>query len=140
MDDGKKMIIDYKTGECSKNDWLTERPRDPQLLVYNLVDSFDAISFAKVKPGECGFIGISKEDEMLPGVVSFEKDAKLREKLQGINRWDELTESWKGVVKGLARQFMEGKNEVDPIEKACDYCELKGLCRIFDAETGHDEE
>lgn len=134
MDDGKKIIIDYKTGECSKNDWLTERPRDPQLLVYNLVDSFDAISFARIKPGECGFIGISKEDEMLPGVVSFEKDAKLREKLQGINTWEELTESWKGVVNDLARQFMEGKNEVDPIEKACDYCNLKGLCRIFEAD------
>lgn len=136
VDDGKKIIIDYKTGECNKNDWLTERPRDPQLLVYNLVDTFDAISFAKVKPGECGFIGISKEDDILPGVVSFEKDAKLREKLQGINTWDELTVSWKGVVNGLARQFMEGKNEVDPIEKACDYCDLKGLCRVFEEDVG----
>lgn len=140
VDDGKKIIIDYKTGECSKSDWLTDRPRDPQLLVYNLVDTFDAISFARIKPVECGFIGISKEDEMLPGVVSFEKDAKIRERLQGINTWDELTESWKGIVNGLARQFLEGNNAVDPIEKACDYCELKGLCRIFEAETGHDEE
>ena len=103
-------------------------------MVYNLVDSFDAISFAKVKPGECGFTGISKEDDILPGVSSFEKDVKLRDKIQGINTWDELTESWKGVVNSLARQFMEGKNAVDPIEKACDYCDLKGLCRIFEAE------
>ena len=134
VNDGKKIIIDYKTGECSKSDWLTERPKEPQLLVYNLVDSFDAISFAKVKPGECGFTGISKEDDILPGVSSFEKDVKLRDKIQGINTWDELTESWKGVVNSLARQFMEGKNAVDPIEKACDYCDLKGLCRIFEAE------
>ncbi|MBM2839047.1 MAG: rexB [Deltaproteobacteria bacterium] len=134
VNDGKKIIIDYKTGECNKNDWLTERPKEPQLLVYNLVDSFDAISFAKVKPGECGFIGISKEDDILPKVISLEKDVKLREKLQGINTWDELTESWKGVVNSLARQFMEGKNAVDPIEKACEYCELKGLCRIVEAE------
>ena len=134
VNDGKKIIIDYKTGECNKNDWLTKRPKEPQLLVYNLVDSFDAISFAKVKPGECGFIGISKEDDILPKVVSLEKDVKLREKLQEINTWDELTESWKGVVNSLARQFLEGKNAVDPIEKACDYCELKGLCRIFDEE------
>jgi probable DNA repair protein len=118
VNDGKKIIIDYKTGECSKSDWLTERPREPQLLVYNLVDSFDAISFAKVKPAECGFIGISKEDNILPKVVSFEKDVKLLEKLQGINTWDELTESWKGVVNGLARQFLEGKNAADPIERA----------------------
>lgn len=134
VNDGRKIIIDYKTGECSKNDWLTERPKEPQLLVYNLVDYFDAISFAKVKPGECGFIGISKEDDILPGVSSFEKDVKLRDKIQGINTWDELTESWKGVVNSLARQFMEGKNAADPIEKACDYCDLKGLCRIFEAE------
>ena len=51
VNDGKKIIIDYKTGDCSKNDWLSERPKEPQLLVYNLIDSFDAISFAKVKPG-----------------------------------------------------------------------------------------
>ena len=140
VSDGRKIIIDYKTGECSKSDWLSERPKEPQLLVYNFVDSFDAISFARVKPGECGFIGISKEDDILPKVVSLEKDVKLREKLQGINTWEELTESWKGVVNGLARQFLEGKNEVDPIEKACDYCELKGLCRVFEAETGYDEE
>ena len=134
VNDDKKIIIDYKTGDCSKNDWLTKRPKEPQLLVYNLVDSFDTISFAKVKPGECGFTGISKEDDILPGVSSFEKDVKLRDKIQGINTWDELTESWKGVVNSLARQFMEGKNAVDPIEKACDYCDLKGLCRIFEAE------
>ncbi|MBI4745371.1 MAG: PD-(D/E)XK nuclease family protein [Deltaproteobacteria bacterium] len=140
VNDGKKIIIDYKTGGCSKSDWLTERPKEPQLLVYNHVDSFDAISFAKVKPGDCGFTGISKEDDTLPKVVSFEKDVKLREKLQGINTWDELTESWKGVVNSLARQFMEGKNAADPIERACDYCDLKGLCRIFEAGTGHDKE
>lgn len=136
VNDGKKrVIIDYKTGECSKNDWLSQRPKEPQLLVYNLVDSFDAISFAKVRPGECGFIGISKEDDVIPKVVCLEKDVKLREKLQGINTWDELTGSWKCVVNGLARQFLKGKNSVDPIEKACDNCELKGLCRMFEAET-----
>jgi len=131
----KRVIIDYKTGECSKKDWLSERPKEPQLLLYNLVDSFDAISFAKVKQKECGFIGISEEDDALPGVSSFEKDAKLREKLRGINTWGELTDSWKTVLNGLAREFMEGSSAADPIETACEYCDLTGLCRVFEKEN-----
>lgn len=133
--DGYRAIIDYKTGDCSKNDLLTDRPKEPQLLIYNLSESFDAISFAKVKPGECGFVGISREDGILPKVLPFEKDSKLREKLPDINSWDELMERWKSTVKELAGQFMNGEAAVDPTEKGCEYCDLKGLCRIFEAET-----
>jgi len=141
VNDGKKIIIDYKTGDCSKSDWLTERPKEPQLLVYNLTDTFDAISFAKVKPGKCRFVGISKEDGILPGVISLKNDGGLLKELNGITTWQGLTERWADIVKGLARQFIEGKVEVNPIEKACEYCDLKDLCRIFETETGrHDGE
>lgn len=134
-----KAIIDYKTGDCSKNDWLPDRPKEPQLLIYNLSESFDAVSFAKVKPGECCFVGISREDGILPKVLPFEKDSKLREKLPNINSWDELMERWKSTVKKLAGQFMKGQAAVDPTEKACEYCDLKGLCRIFEADKGCDD-
>ena len=138
LDNGREVIIDYKTGGCSKKDWLTERPKDPQLLLYNLSGCFDAIAFAKVKAGDLKFIGLSRYDDMLPGVKSLEDDKKIVDMLEDVNSWDELMNMWKVNVERLAESFLCGDAKVDPneyldgYEKPCNYCELAPLCRVFE--------
>lgn len=138
IDGGKEAVIDYKTGEASRYDWLTGRPRDPQLLIYSSAGGFEAITFAKMAPGESGFVGIAR-DGVLPRVRPYDEDSFFKRKADGRD-WDALMEFWKETLVALAKDFLSGNAAVDPnggtegSESACRYCELTALCRI--TETG----
>lgn len=139
LNDGREIIIDYKTGECSRYDWLSGRPREPQLLLYNLSGDYDAISFARVKPGKCGFVGISGEEGILPDVRALKNDPGFIE-AAGVNDWKELMDIWETTVRSLTRQFLAGDIVADPNEELkrqeppCTYCDLMILCRASEAE------
>ena len=136
---GEKILIDYKTGKCSKNDWLTERPKEPQMLLYNLADNFDAIAYASVKFGEFRFVGTSEDENVLPKVKSFNND-KWKDNMDGINNLSELKDKWKKTLTGLSKGFIKGEAQVDPNKNwkgnmdPCTYCELTPLCRIYEAD------
>lgn len=128
---GGEIILDYKTGSPDLKDWLSTRPMDPQLLVYCIGSKFDAVSFARIRPGECKFVGICVDDS-LPGIKPYESD-RFRDKTGGLD-WKGLMAFWKEAVEGLAADFLAGKNGVDPNNgpndnRACEYCELVLLCR-----------
>lgn len=139
------VVMDYKTGACSRKDWLGTRPKDPQMLIYNLFGPYEALAFARVKPGECKFEGVASSPGMLPGNKGFDNETRFRNSLaaDGIDSFDVLTDSWVEVVEKLASDFVEGLSAVDPNgwaggneQLACYYshCALKPLCRIFEAE------
>ncbi|CAG1064491.1 hypothetical protein BAC1_00048 [uncultured bacterium] len=143
LEGGGELIIDYKTGAAKTKDWLTKRPMEPQLLVYSLGSGFDALSFARVVPGECRFLGITREGETLPGIKPYESD-KFRSDAGGLD-WEGLMDFWKESLEGLAEGFLAGVCEVDPNnlpgdDRACRYCELKALCRISDGGVEEDDE
>ncbi|MBI1910399.1 MAG: PD-(D/E)XK nuclease family protein [Deltaproteobacteria bacterium] len=146
LEDGREIILDYKSGDINKADWLTERPKEPQLLIYSLIGKYDAISFARISPGDCKFVGISRDEGMLPDVKSLEGDKALKKKLEGIEGWDDLMEFWKSTVESLARQFLAGVAVIDPNgdlkgqKSPCVYCELKILCRVAETDMAEAKE
>ncbi len=126
--DGGKIIIDYKTGRADASDWEGDRPKEPQMMLYSLTNNFDAVTFARVRRGECAFNGLSRHEEALPGVKSLGDEA-----------WEEMMREWEGTIRELAKDFLAGEATVDPrdfggSDSACRYCELTILCRIFDRE------
>ncbi|MBW7957561.1 MAG: PD-(D/E)XK nuclease family protein [Deltaproteobacteria bacterium] len=133
LSDGSELVIDYKSGNVSRYDWLTERPKEPQLLIYSAEGNFSGVSFARLVPGELRFVGISKY-EGLPGIKPYETDAFFRKKAG--KDWEGLIEFWKAALEGLARDFMAGAAQIDPNggtagnESACLYCELPAFCRV----------
>lgn len=135
---GREIVIDYKSGDV-KADWLSERPREPQLFIYSLTGRYDAISFARIAPGECRFIGISSRAELLPGIKGVEGN---EDKFNGME-WERLMEFWKGVIERLGRDFLEGVCSIDPIDAKdqppCLRCGLTTLCRIGGMEDDGDE-
>jgi len=144
LDGGGELIIDYKTGKnVATKDWLTKRPMEPQLLVYSLGSKPDALSFARVVPGKCRFLGITKEESTLPGIKRYEED-KFKADADGLD-WEGLMGFWKEALEGLAADFLAGVADVDPNngprdDRACRHCELKILCRISDGVQADEED
>ena len=49
LEDGRRSVIDYKTRAPSKTNWLGDRPQEPQLPLYSLLDStISGIAFAEL--------------------------------------------------------------------------------------------
>ncbi|MBE9504828.1 MAG: PD-(D/E)XK nuclease family protein [Proteobacteria bacterium] len=136
LEDDKRLIIDYKTGVSDPNDWLSDRPKDPQLMLYSMTGDYDGVAFARLKRDDCRFYGIARDEDVLPGIKPFGKDG-FSKKVADVNSWEELMEKWHETVKRLAEHFMRGITDVDPRDygtekSACRYCEQAVLCRIFE--------
>jgi len=131
LEDGARMVIDYKTGMSSVAGWLGERPDEPQLPIYALAeDGVAAVAFAQVRPGAMKFDGIGAQDGLAPGVVTL--DARRNAAARDYASWDELVAGWERELDALGRAFAAGEAAVDPKHggKTCETCALHSLCRI----------
>lgn len=133
LENGDELIIDYKTSkDVAASDWFSARPDEPQLPLYCITNTHPTagIAFAKLHPDELKWIGISHDDLEIPGIKSLSQlrntDATL---------WSEQVVLWKAHLTQLANQFHRGHAEVDPKnpKTTCTYCQLKPLCRIYEA-------
>jgi probable DNA repair protein len=149
LNDGSELVIDYKSGNVSPSAWELPRPDDVQLPLYAgfALDSEDVLGglvFAKVRAGEMKFAGRVGDAAKtlfagLKGVNPLMRNPFTAEQLL----------DWRDCIEQLARNFVDGKAEVDPREypKTCERCGLQSLCRIQEhraelraADEGEDEE
>ncbi|MDH3974007.1 MAG: PD-(D/E)XK nuclease family protein [Deltaproteobacteria bacterium] len=134
-----RAIIDYKSGAVNTADWASERPKEPQLMLYASAGNYDAILFAGLKRGDCRFAGIAREEGLFPGIRAFTSDP-LFKKSDHIHNWEDLMEKWRKTLQNLASDFLKGEANVDPRDygrdsSACKYCDLLLLCRVFERST-----
>ncbi|MYB61380.1 MAG: hypothetical protein F4X69_08370 [Gemmatimonadetes bacterium] len=124
LEDGKLVILDYKSGECGPSDWTGARPDEPQLPIYAVTTEAEVASvlFAKLRTGELGFRGLAESPDIVPGVRVPEKQPPIAQAISG----------WRTVLDDLGRDFRKGRAHVDPKDpaKTCRYCALPSLCRI----------
>lgn len=128
IDDGRSVIIDYKTGTVNRSDWTGERIKSTQMPLYALAldkvknNAVSGIVFAQVKAIEPKFIELSETDIL-------RKTSRYTEKHQ--QDWLDNRELWPAIFEQLAKDFLAGDATVNPIDEAtCQYCELHSLCRI----------
>jgi probable DNA repair protein len=125
LPDGRRIVIDYKSGAAHYAVWNGERPSDVQLPIYAvaLPERPSAIAFAQLKRGQHGFSGLGETTGLLPGVGTPERG------------WSAQLSDWSGVIERLWADFQSGKAAVDPKtdDPPCERCHLHGLCRIFDS-------
>lgn len=133
LDDGRRVVLDYKTGRVDLGDLFGERLIEPQLPLYGIGEgaaSLAGIAFARVRPGECAIKGVARSADLLPGVKAFADSRQAG--IHDISGWTELLNRWRSQLETLGAEFVEGNAAVTPadLKKSCQYCDLFSLCRI----------
>jgi RecB family exonuclease len=129
LEDGRLVLIDYKSGRVKKAGWKGERPSEPQVPLYAVTQSGEiaAVALAQVRRGECKFVGEAAEKGLIPGAAS------------GRTALSEWIAQWRAALETLAEEFRSGEAAPRPLNaKVCETCHLPALCRIH--ETGVDDE
>jgi len=130
--DGRKIVIDYKTGAVKPSQWFGERPEEPQLPLYSTVieDEVAAVLFGQLRAGDIRFNGVVSDEGLIEGLPG--RNADLR---KAIEEWPQLQAEWRSILERLAHDFRLGVADVDPKqENTCttSYCTLAPLCRIHE--------
>jgi ATP-dependent helicase/nuclease subunit B len=124
LEDGTRLLVDYKTSKVSAAKWSGERPDEPQLPLYYThggVTDVAGIAFAQLRVGDAELIARAEQ----PGAVL--PASKSVTPLTSVER-----EEWAYSLTTLAGAFLRGEAQVNPKHKAktCEYCGLQGLCRV----------
>ncbi|MES0873540.1 PD-(D/E)XK nuclease family protein [Sinimarinibacterium thermocellulolyticum] len=129
LDDGRRLVIDYKTGAARKPPWRDGRPEEPQLLLYALTEpDIDGIAYARLRVGEVGFDGLAASDEIAPGIKPYERERDTRDAAS----WSALMGRWRGQLETVAEEIGRGLASVTPKHprQSCRDCQLHALCRV----------
>jgi ATP-dependent helicase/nuclease subunit B len=125
LEDGRRMVIDYKSTAAPASAWLGERPDEPQLPLYLVATEPDAvaIAFAQVKAGDMKFAALAADETLLP----------VKKSLPDIG-WDAQLGEWRRVLAQLATRFAAGEAAVQPKNPptTCRNCDVQPLCRIHE--------
>ena len=126
LESGGHAIVDYKTGggNLTAKRWQGERPDEPQLPLYavSAKEEITAVAFARFRPGDMRFVGLSRDDKALPKVPKAKEG------------WQPLLRDWKKEAERLGQSFAGGEAGVDPKKDliTCRYCGLETLCRVYE--------
>jgi ATP-dependent helicase/nuclease subunit B len=126
LPDGRKVVIDYKTGGSKGiGAWVVPRPDEPQLPLYLVASEPDArgIAFARLRAGKAEFVALTEDEAMLPkSRVDWRREHA---------DWSALVDAWRAELTRLATDFAAGHAAVDPKKSdTCRYCEVALLCRL----------
>ncbi|MBN8730004.1 MAG: PD-(D/E)XK nuclease family protein [Acidobacteria bacterium] len=124
LDDGRLVLIDYKSNAPSPSAWDGERPDEPQVPLYAVAakQPVAALAFAQLKRAEVKFKGVAEETGILPKVKPGEGTMAGR-----------VTE-WRRVLEKLAVEHRGGWAAVAPKSaQSCGNCHLPALCRVHEA-------
>jgi ATP-dependent helicase/nuclease subunit B len=132
LNDDSVLVIDYKSGDVSPKSWELPRLDNVQLPLYAgfaLDDDqlLGGLVFAKLRPGDLTFAGCVGDPvaTLIPGLKSFSALARNAMTIEQL-------EDWRDCIEQLAKDFLNGRAEVDPREypKTCERCGLQTICRI----------
>ena len=124
LEDGRHVIIDYKSGQPTPNSWFGERPDEPQLPLYAVSHEgpLGAVLFGQLRAGDTVFKGYAAAEGLVPGVKARDLGSEIGE--------------WRRVLDRLGADFRAGVANVDPKKPAtCRHCTLLALCRFSESEA-----
>ena len=144
LDDGRVVVIDYKSGRNDSADtWAAERIGEPQLPIYAALAFPDrevaAVALARVTRDDPAFLGVAESDGLLPGVKALDQQRK-RYAEDEFPDWNALRRLWAERITGLAREVKDGVAAVVfEDEKALAYCDVLPLLRVAERQQQWEE-
>ncbi|MFI4918927.1 MAG: PD-(D/E)XK nuclease family protein [Legionellales bacterium] len=120
--DAKKWVIDYKSTIPASKPWNEERPTEPQLLLYALLDEqINTLLLLQLKSGKIVCSGLSAETQAISGISTLKKE----------ELWNNVRNKWQQQLTLLAEEFQQGHCPPQPANPiVCQHCEFQNLCRI----------
>ncbi|TYP00290.1 putative DNA repair protein [Geothermobacter ehrlichii] len=142
--DGRRLVIDYKTGQPDHRQWFDDRVTEPQLPLYCLQIPAHEVAgavFARVhcRSSDCRFYGVVHPDSPWQGNLQRQQEKLFAEK--GWDDWLQLVEHWRRALAEVADEFVAGRALVDPTdsEKACRYCDGLPVCRLLERQQNQQD-
>lgn len=129
LPDGRRALIDYKSGKVNRADWQGERPAAPQLPLYAiLLDGVAAVLYSQIRADEVLYRGEQMDESVMAGASGSGRSPSVI----CSQEWEEQLQQWHDAVERLAVEFRSGVATVDPLQGAnsCLYCGLQPLCRV----------
>ena len=134
LDDGRQVIIDYKTGaSIDTKNWAGQRITEPQLPIYAALvnDEVAAVVFAKVLLDKPAFAGVADEKDILPGVQGIGDDKQKIFDPAEFPDWVAVITHWRERLHAVAGEVKAGVAGVCfADEKDLQYCEVLPLLRL----------
>jgi len=128
LDDGRLIIIDYKSGSVEAFDADAARPPQPQLPAYAGAAAAEGPLAAVLA------VYLGREGVTVRGVADRrDRIRRLPVPPAGEADWPALLQRWRERLQRLGEEFLRGHAAVAPQPGACEWCHLHGLCRIEDA-------
>lgn len=118
----KTWVIDYKSTLPTHKPWNEERPQEPQLLLYALLDEhINTLLFMQIKTGSILCHGLSEEKSEIRGISQLKK----------AEQWSDARTNWYQQLNSIAEEVVNGLCKPQPTNATtCSYCDFKNLCRI----------
>ena len=142
LDDGRIIIIDYKTGaSVDTRNWANDRITEPQLPIYAAIAEHPAdavehpiagVAFGLVHLSGLGFKGIGQEDALLPNVHAVTSDRARRVfDMARFPDWPSVLRHWRDAIQQVAREVRAGDAGVRIThDHDIKYCDVLPLLRI----------
>jgi len=144
LDDGRLVVIDYKSGRnVSADSWAAPRIGEPQLPIYAALAFPDravaAVALARVTRDEPGFLGVAEDEGLLPGMKSLAAQRK-RYAEDEFPDWQALRRLWAERITELAREVRDGVAAVVfDDESDIQYCKVRPLLRVAERKQQFEE-
>ncbi|SDK37955.1 exodeoxyribonuclease-5 [Methylophilus rhizosphaerae] len=136
LDDGRLVVIDYKTGSMPDfKNWASDKISEPQLPIYAafLLQDADiaAVCFGKLRLTDGGFAGVAAEDDIVPGIKAFNHEKnKLFDPAQ-FPDWPSVLAHWHTQITRTAQALKAGEAAVVfESEQDLGYCDVLPLLRL----------
>jgi len=137
LDDGRLVVLDYKTGrQMDYKNWAEDNITEPQLPIYAafLLEGTEiaAVSFARVRAAESAFVGLAASDDVLQGATTFDdkRGRKLFDETLFPN-WESIISHWKARITETAKSLKKGDAAVIfQDENQLAYCDVLPLLRL----------
>jgi len=119
--ENNKWVIDYKSSLPGSKPWNEDRPQEPQLLLYALLDEqINALLLIQLKTGKLIYSGLSEEKQNTSGISSLKKT----------ETWTEYRSKWQQQLTLLSEEFQQGHCPPQPTHPSiCQLCNFQNLCR-----------